>query len=164
MKKSNSIVSGITLVMVLTLGSCGNNPKVDNSDQTTTEAASKEHDHHEHEGADHEELENGIQLDQAYDETVEGIHLILTYSAEGKVFEGTVENVSGELQERVRILIHLSDGTELGPATMVELAHGEKRNVMLKSESSSFKSWSAHSETGAGDHGHSHESDHGHDH
>ena len=63
--------------------------------------------------------------------------------------------------DRVRVEVHLSNGTELGPTTQVDLEAGEKRAVKLSAEGQTFESWSTHAEVG--EHGHSHE-DGGHEH
>lgn len=81
-----------------------------------------------------------------------GVRLILAYDAETKAFVGTVENTRGYTLEQVRVEVHLSDGTELGPTSPVDLKPGEKRAVILPVAGSGFATWSAHPEVGRGEH------------
>ena len=108
--------------------------------------------------------EDGTMLgqDEVYDVVEKGIHLVLKYNKEVKAFQGTVENVSDELQTHVRVEVHLSNGMELGPTVQADLEPGEKRNVLLGPVTEEFEGWSSHAE--AGDHEHSHEGEHGHSH
>ena len=57
---------------------------------------------------------------------------------------------------RVRIEIHLSNGTELGPTTPIDMAPGQKVAVELPSTAAPFTGWVAHAEVGAGDGGGEH--------
>ncbi len=64
----------------------------------------------------------------------------------------TVENTTNSVLSRVRIEVHLSNGTELGPTAPVDLAPGEVVAVNLPSTQVSFTGWVAHAEVGsAGD-------------
>ena len=47
----------------------------------------------------------------------EAPRLILHYDAASNSFKGTVENTTSGVLDRVRIEVHLSNGTELGPTT-----------------------------------------------
>ena len=46
--------------------------------------------------------------------------------------------------------VHLSNGTELGPTTPVDLAVGQTIEVMLKAPNTAFTGWNAHPESGPG--------------
>lgn len=111
----------------------------------------------EHVG-EHGEEESGTTLtpDQTYDEVRKGARLILSYDAGTNAFVGTVENTTGAALPRVRVEVHLSNGTELGPTTPKDLAPGEKIPVQLPATAEPFAGWSAHAEVG-GEHGASHE-------
>ena len=52
---------------------------------------------------------------------------------------------------RVRIEVHLSNGTELGPTTPVNMAPGQVLAVNLPSTQASFTGWVAHAEVGGGE-------------
>ena len=109
----------------------------------------------EHGGSEHAsegEEESGEQfgLDETYDNTRAGAHLILSYDAAANAFTGTVENTTDGTLERVRVEVHLSNGTELGPTEPTDLAPGQSVPVRLAATSEPFDSWSAHPEVGGG--------------
>lgn len=162
------IIAGV-MVLALTFSGCANRQK-DNSkeDSVTLEAERGEHMREAHGEGEGEESGTQLSLDQSYDEIRKGTHLVLAYNEESNSFSGSVKNVSDKVQDRVRIEVHLSNGTELGPTTQVDLQPGEKRLVLLEAESTDFTSWSTHAEVGDGEHGHGHshegEGEHGHSH
>lgn len=163
MKQFIAVILSGTLVLVLAFTGCANKQKqASEADKATLEA---EHGQHEHEAhGEGEETGRQLTLDQVYDEVSKGARLVLAYNKEANTFTGTVENVSDKVLDRVRVDVHLSNGTELGPTTQVDLQPGEKRLVLLAAESSDFTSWSTHAEVGSGEHGHSHgEGEHSHD-
>ena len=49
---------------------------------------------------------------------------------------------------QVRVEVHLSNGTELGPPPPVDLAPGQTIPITLEATSAPFDTWSAHSEVG----------------
>ena len=79
-----------------------------------------------------------------------GARLVLNYDAAGNSFNGTVENTTGNVLDQVRIEVHLSNGTELGPTTPVNLAPGEVMAVNLSATQEAFTGWIAHAEVGSG--------------
>ena len=117
-----------------------------------------EHGGREHASEGEEESGEQFGLDDTYDKTRGGARLIIhpvlrriSYDAEANAFTGTVENTTGATLERVRVEVHLSNGTELGPTTPTDLAPGQKVPVTLAATSEAFESWSAHPEVGGGD-------------
>ncbi len=94
--------------------------------------------------------ESGTQytLNESYDQTRAGARLVISYDASANSFIGTVENTTGAPLAKVRVEVHLSNGTELGPTTPIDLAPGEKLDVNLPATSEPFVSWSAHPEVG----------------
>ena len=88
--------------------------------------------------------------DETYDAVRGGARLILSYDAAGNAFIGTVENTTGKVLNNVRIEVHLSNGTELGPTTPVDMAPSEVRGVNLPATQASFTGWIAHAEVGGG--------------
>jgi hypothetical protein len=86
------------------------------------------------------------------DEVKKGARLILSFDKESNSFVGTVENVSEQTLARVRVEVHLSNGTELGPTEPVELAPGKKAKFRLSAEGQSFTWWKAHAEVGVSEH------------
>ena len=103
-------------------------------------------------GAPGSEEASGANLapDETYDAVRGGARLILNYDAAGNAFTGTVENTTGNVLTNVRIEVHLSNGTELGPTTPVDLAPGQVMDVNLPSTAAPFTDWIAHAEVGSG--------------
>ena len=96
--------------------------------------------------------ESNIQLtiNESYDAVRAGARLILTYDAQSKSFKGTVENTTNSTLQNVRVEVHLSNGTELGPTTPVDLPPGAKMDVQLAAAGETFDRWTAHPEVGTG--------------
>ena len=105
---------------------------------------------HGTENHDEEGEENGIQLgiDETYSDVRNGVRLVLAYDASSSSFIGTIENTISNTITQVRVEVHLSNGTELGPTTPVGLGSGETKNVTLSAAGESFVTWSAHAEVG----------------
>ena len=97
-----------------------------------------------------EESGTVLALDQTYDVVRNGAHLILRYDAEANAFVGTARNVTDGTLRGVRVEVHLSNGTELGPTTPVDLAPGEAIEVRLTATTAAFTGWAAHAEVGPG--------------
>ena len=96
---------------------------------------------------------DSLALDETYDAVRSGTRLILKYDAPSNSFEGTVENTTDRVLDRVRIEVHLSNGTELGPTTPTDMAPGEVATISLPATQASFTGWTAHAEIGAGEDG-----------
>ena len=99
-----------------------------------------------------EEAGPRIAKDGTHDEIRKGVRLILSFDNEYSSFIGTVENVTEKTVSRVRVEVHLSNGTELGPTQPIELAPGKKVDIGLSAEGQSFDWWKAHAETGVSEH------------
>ena len=96
---------------------------------------------------------NALALDETYDAVRSGARLILKYDVPSNSFKGTVENTTDSVLERVRIEVHLSNGTELGPTTPRNMASGEVVTISLPATQASFTGWTAHAEIGTGEEG-----------
>ena len=96
---------------------------------------------------------NTLALEETYDAVRGGARLILSYDAPSNSFKGTVENTTDGILERVRIEVHLSNGTELGPTTPTDMAPGEVVSISLSATPASFTEWTTHAEVGGGDDG-----------
>ncbi len=115
---------------------------------------------HEGEGGEHAEGGEGegeetgprIELDGTHDEVRKGSRLILSFDKESSSFIGTVENLTEKTLTRVRIEVHLSNGTELGPTEPINLEPGKKADVKLSAEGETFEWWKAHAEVGVSEH------------
>ena len=105
-----------------------------------------------------EESRTTLTLEETYDHVRNGARLIIGYDAEANAFTGTVRNVTEGTLSMVRVEVHLSNGTELGPTTPVDLAPGETIDVKLQATAEPFIGWTAHPEVGGGG-----ESEHGPD-
>ncbi len=123
----------------------------------TQEGEKAEHTHegetaeHTHEG-EGEESGPQIGLDGTHNEVRKGVRLILSFDSESSSFVGTVENVSEKTVPKVRVEVHLSNGTELGPTKPVNLAPGKKIKVKLSAVDQTFTWWKAHAEAGSSEH------------
>ena len=93
---------------------------------------------------------DALGLDETHDAVRSGARLILKYDAPGNSFNGTVENTTNGVLDRVRVEVHLSNGTELGPTTPTDMAPGEVVSINLPATSASFTGWTAHAEVGGG--------------
>ncbi len=108
--------------------------------------------------------ESGLRLaiDTTYDAVRNGVRLTLAYDNTSSSFLGNVENITNQTIFLVRVEVHLSDGTELGPTTPVELVPGAKASVNLPVEGQLFSWWKAHAESSekGGEEGGDHEGEH----
>ena len=94
--------------------------------------------------------------DETFDAVRGGARLVLNYDAGSNSFIGTVENTTNSVLTRVRIEVHLSNGTELGPTTPMDMAPGAVATVILPSTQEPFTGWIAHAEVGGGESGGEH--------
>ena len=109
-------------------------------------------DEHGEEGEHDEEGEESgeyIASSETWDKTRRGARLILSFDAARAAFVGTVENTTQEVLCAVRVEVHLSTGTELGPTARTDLAPGESTALMLSAGGESFDAWTAHPEVSA---------------
>ena len=99
--------------------------------------------------------------DETFDAVRGGARLNLSYDAPSNSFKGTVENTTDSVLGQVRIEVHLSNGTELGPTTPTDMAPGEVMAINLPATPESFTGWIAHAEAGTGDEGSQSGGEHG---
>ena len=106
-------------------------------------------------GAGSEEGSGANQLapDETFDMVRAGARLVLNYDAQGNSFVGSVENTTNAVLTNVRVEVHLSNGTELGPTTPVDLAPGEVVQIDLAATVEPFTGWTPHAEVGRGEGG-----------
>ena len=112
-------------------------------------SGSGEHNSGAQSGAGGEESATQFTLTDTFDDVRAGARLILSYDAATNAFTGTVENTTAAPLKQVRVEVHLSNGTELGPTTPVDLAPGQVIPVNLPATSQPFATWGAHPEVGA---------------
>jgi hypothetical protein len=164
MRKSINIVLVLMTLLSMTIFGCGSGQK-ENSEKKSTkqETTHDEHSGHVHDGSEGEESGIKLAINDVYDEVRKGTHLQLSFDIEASAFVGTVENVSDQMLDRVRVDVHLSNGTELGPTTQIDLKPGEIREINLNAGDNSFETWSTHAKVGSGENSHEGEHDHSHD-
>ena len=98
-----------------------------------------------------EDRTNSLALDETFDMVRSGARLVLNYDSASNSFEGTVRNTTDGVLSRVRVEVHLSNGTELGPTTPTDMAPGEKLQIDLPATQASFTGWVAHADVGGGE-------------
>ena len=101
-------------------------------------------------GREQGQEQSAVQFSKSdtYDHTRNGARLILSFDREANEFAGTVENTTDDTLTRVRVEVHLSNGTELGPTTPTDLDPGEAIDIRLTATEEAFETWSAHPEVG----------------
>lgn len=143
----------VAIIGLSALSGCASDPGEDDNitgepgmEQSGTENPASEPD-------DGEESGDLLALDETYDFVRKGARLILQYDAAGNSFVGTVQNTTESVLRNVRVEVHLSNGTELGPTTPVDLTPGETVEVSLAATEEPFTGWTPHAEVGEGEHG-----------
>ena len=147
----NIWTSSLTILIIpVLIGVIGcTSPDPDNdSEHTVGEEQAGHLPTHGEEGGEGEE--SGLQLakNQTHDQVRNGARLTLRYDAQTHTFVGTVENITNQTLNNVRVEVHLSNGIELGPTTPTNLAPGQKLNIKLEAAGQDFDKWSAHPESG----------------
>jgi len=153
MNRIRRTLATIAVMLAIVISGCSNDKGTSEHDSDTSSVSRGEHARDIGGDAEGEESGTELALDETYDNVRNGARLILTYDAQSNSFNGTVENSTEKTLERVRVEVHLSNGTELGPTTPGDLKPGEKRNITLKATSTGFDGWSAHPEVGNEEHG-----------
>ncbi|MCY3693459.1 MAG: hypothetical protein OXI54_07735 [Chloroflexota bacterium] len=97
-----------------------------------------------------EDSANLLPTDATFDAVRAGARLILNYDPASNSFQGAVENITNNTLTNVRVEVHLTNGTELGPTTPVDLAPGQAQPVNLPATTAFFTGWVAHAEVGGG--------------
>jgi hypothetical protein len=111
-----------------------------------------------------EESGKTLGLDETYNQVHSGVRLILAYHKASTSFIGIVENTTDKTIKSVRVEVHLSNGTELGPTERMNLAPGEKAGIKLEALAPVFTWWKAHAETGSSEHSGEAYEEEGHEH
>lgn len=133
----------------------------------TDAAHQHEGEEHSHSGENthsHEEDNAMLGLDETYQQVRKGIRLTLSYDSEASSFTGMVENTTQDALTSVSAGVKLSNGTELGPTSPVDLSSGESQSIELDADGETFDRWKAHSEMRSGGHTHDEDGDHQHQH
>ena len=166
-----------TAVLAFLLAMCGCQKKTDSSpdEHGHSHENGQSHSHsnegngpgeHEQDSQEHaaqagEESGTQLSLTEAYNATRNGAQLYLAFNPENNSFEGWVTNNTRETLKQVRVEVHLSNGSELGPTTPTDLTPGQQMDVKLTATSEGFTGWTAHPEVGSSEHSHG---ENGHEH
>ena len=102
-----------------------------------------------------EESGRALGLDETYDQVHNGVRLILAYHRASFSFIGSVENITDKTIKKVRVEVHLSNGTELDPTEPRDLAPAEKSGVKIDATGQVFEWWKVHAESDSGNNSHS---------
>lgn len=109
-----------------------------------------------------------LGLGDVYNPIRNGARLRMVYDLESNTFQGVVQNTTSETLCRVRVEVYLSNGTELGPTTPVNLPPGGALMGEIPAGGERFDGWSVQAETsacvggegeGSGEHGGEHGGD-----
>jgi hypothetical protein len=145
MKNKKLLNMNIVLVLVLitamlgaVISGCSSDTKTGESqDPGKLTVNQGEHKRDSDETDEGEESGNALTLSETYDVVRNGVRLIMNYDKKSnsfKSFKGILKNTTGNTLTQVRVEVHLSNGTELGPTTPVDLAPGEKVDVILPAQ------------------------------
>ena len=88
-----------------------------------------------------------VPLNDVYKGVQSDLRLVLAYDTATRMFGGTIESMTRETIKRIRVVVHLSNGKELGPITLGDLEPGSGFDVELKAESTDFDRWTAYVES-----------------
>ena len=100
-------------------------------------------------GSEGEESGEYLGPEETWDATRRGARLILSFDPARSAFGGRVENTTQQTLCAVRVEVHLSTRTELGPTERTDLAPGESVVVEIPSAGEPFVAWTAHPEVSA---------------
>ena len=106
----------------------------------------------EKQGGEEEESGEKFSPTDTCDQVHRGVRLTLAYHKASSSFIGSVENVTNKIIKSVRVEVHLSNGTELGPTEPINLAPDEKTGIKIDAAGQVFEWWTAHAESGKGGH------------
>ena len=88
-----------------------------------------------------------LSIHQELDTVRNGIRMILRYRKASESFSGMVINVTEKPIQAVRVEVYLIDGSVLGPTPRMDLAPGQKGDILLPTDGQSFKLWKAYIES-----------------
>ena len=99
-------------------------------------------------GSEGEGEESGehIGSGETWDAIRNGVRLVLSYDPAANAFVGYTENTAPIRLCGVRVEVHLSTGTELGPTERTDLNPGQTSEVRLPTSGETFNTWTTHPE------------------
>jgi len=175
MKKYGRGIFPLIIVMVVTLGlaACASGSRADEEEEASHAEEAGEHavaesagesaevegggEHARSEGGgehaeegkhDEEGEESGVYIGAAetWDVVRKGARLVMSFDPTSNAFVGTVENTTEQTLCAIRVEVHLSTGTELGPTARTDLPAGHRTEVRLPTGGEAFEAWTAHPE------------------
>ena len=95
--------------------------------------------------------ESGVYIGRGESRDVvrRGARLVWSFDRTANAFVGTVQNTTSETLCAVRVEVHLSTGTELGPTERTDVRAGQSTDVRLPTAGEAFDTWTAHPELSA---------------
>jgi hypothetical protein len=130
----NPVKCLFALLFAVVIAACGSDAQIEAEADTGTEESGEM-----------------LALDATYDMVRNDARLVLSYDPALSSFVGSVENTAEQTLCRVRVEVHLSNGTELGPTTPIDLEPGEQSDVSLPAAEETFDGWTAHPEVSSCD-------------
>lgn len=135
------------VLMASGLTACSGEPQADAGEVSESSNVEGEHaEGGEHDDGEGEESGVYIERGDTWDVTRRGARLVLTFDPSPDAFEGTVENTTESTLCAVRVEVHLSSGTELGPTPRTDVPAGQTIGIKLSTDGEEFESWTAHPE------------------
>lgn len=134
--------------MASSLAACSGDPQPEADDSAGSAYAEGEH-AEGGEGGERQESGVYIGVGETWDVTRRGARLVLAFDAESGAFKGRVLNTTESTLCAVRVEVHLSTGTELGPTSRTDVPAGQTISVALSTGGEEFDSWTAHPEMSA---------------
>jgi hypothetical protein len=103
---------------------------------------------HDSGGEGEEGDESGVYIvkSETWDAVRRGARLILSFDEASGAFVGSVDNTTDQTLCAIRVEVHLSTATELGPTPRTDVPAGGSTDVTLSAEGEEFESWTAHPE------------------
>ena len=98
------------------------------------------------EGGEGEESGEYIGSEDTWDATRRGARLVLAFDPASDAFVGSVQNTTSARLCAVRVEVHLSTGTELGPTERTDVDPGQTIEVRLPASGEAFETWTTHPE------------------
>ena len=96
---------------------------------------------------------------ETFDGTIDGLHVVMNYNAEQKLFTGTLKNTTEDTLVGIEVEILLSNGTELGPEKFAEMTPEMDFVVDFAAGEEEFDTWTVEVEVGGDDEGEAEQGD-----
>jgi len=135
--------------MAYGLSACSGDPQPEADDPAGSAYADGSEHSEGGEGGEGEESGVYIGVGDTWDVTRRGARLVLAFDPDSGAFKGRVVNTTESTLCAVRVEVHLSTGTELGPTSRTDVPAGQTISVALSTGGEEFETWTAHPEVSA---------------